>query len=196
MGLLSMKIAITGHTAGIGQAFATILQSRGHDIVGLSKRHGDNIRNIPKILEKITPCDLFINNAQAGYAQTELLYAVWEAWQDQPGKHIWCIGTMMTMIPVAPPVAGQGDMAMTMYRNQKNTLDDAVAQLRYKKHLPVITMIRPGSVATQPGQTAEWPHCDAHAWANTIITTMINANEQSMLFNELALMSAKNKIPL
>ena len=42
LGLLSMKIAITGHTAGIGQAFANILQGRGHDIVGLSKRHGNH----------------------------------------------------------------------------------------------------------------------------------------------------------
>jgi len=191
-----MKIAITGHTAGIGQAFANILQGRGHDIVGLSKRNGDNIRNISKIVEKITPCDLFINNAQAGYAQTELLYAVWEAWQDQPGKHIWCIGTMMTMIPIAPPVPGQSDMAMVMYRNQKKTLDDAVAQLRYKKHLPVITMIRPGIVATQPGQTTEWPNCDVDVWTNTIITTMLLANEQGMRFNELSLGSAKTTLPL
>ena len=74
-----MKIAITGHTAGIGQAFANILQGRGHDIVGLSKRNGDNIRNIVKIVEKITPCDLFINNAQAGYAQTETAVLVTES---------------------------------------------------------------------------------------------------------------------
>jgi len=41
-----MKIAITGHTAGIGQAFANILESRGHDIVGISRRTGENIRRI------------------------------------------------------------------------------------------------------------------------------------------------------
>ena len=52
-----MKIAITGHTAGIGQAFAKILADRGHEIVGLSRRHGDNIRNTVKIVEKIAPCD-------------------------------------------------------------------------------------------------------------------------------------------
>ena len=191
-----MKIAITGHTAGIGQAFANILQGRGHDIVGLSKRNGDNIRNISKIVEKITPCDLFINNAQAGYAQTELLYAVWEAWQNQPGKHIWCIGTMMTQYPVELDVPGYSDIDMSQYRNQKTALDDAIAQLRNKKHMPVITIIRPGAVATQPGQTPEWPYCDVDAWANTVISTMLLANEQGMRFNELSLGSAKTKLPL
>ena len=191
-----MKIAITGHTAGIGQAFAKILADRGHDIVGLSKRHGDNIRNTVKIVEKITPCDMFINNAQAGYAQTELLYAVWQAWQDQPGKYIWCIGTMMTQSPVNQTVPGQSDLAMSQYRNQKIALDDAIAQLRNKKHMPVITMIRPGAVATQPGQLSEWPYCDVDTWVDTIVSTMVLANKQGMRYNELALCAAKNSMSL
>jgi len=191
-----MKIAITGHTAGIGRAFANVLQNRGHEIIGLSKRHGDNIRNVPKIVEKIIPCDLFINNAQAGYAQTELLYAVWQAWQDQSGKHIWCIGTMMTQCPVELDVPGHSDIDMSQYRNQKIALDDAIAQLRNKKHMPVITMIRPGAVATQPGQTPGWPYCDVGAWADTVISTILLANEQGMRFNELSLGSAKTKLPL
>jgi NADP-dependent 3-hydroxy acid dehydrogenase YdfG len=191
-----MKVAITGHTAGIGQAFAKTLQKRGHEIVGLSKRDGNNIRNCSKIVEKIIPCDLFINNAQDGYAQTELLFAVWQAWQDCPGKHIWCVGTMMTLVPVAPPIVNQSEMAMDAYRNQKIALDDAVSQLRHRKHLPVITMIRPGSVATQAGQTAEWPNCDVDTWADTIVSTVVLANEQGMRFVELSLASAKNRIPL
>jgi NADP-dependent 3-hydroxy acid dehydrogenase YdfG len=77
------KIAITGHTAGIGQAFANRLEADGHTIIGLSKRNGDNIRNIPKIVEKVIPCDMWINNAQAGYAQTELLFRVVENWKGQ-----------------------------------------------------------------------------------------------------------------
>jgi hypothetical protein len=196
MGLFSMKIAITGHTAGIGQSLAQVLHARGHDIVGLSKRNGDNVRNTPKIVEKIVPCDLFINNAQAGYAQTELLYSVWERWQDQPGKHIWCIGTMMTQSPTDVPIIGYSDISMSQYRNQKIALDDAISQLRHKKHLPVITMIRPGSVATQPDQLAEWPNCDVDVWANMIVKTMVSANEQGMRFNELSLMAAKNQVPL
>ena len=191
-----MKIAITGHTAGIGQAFANVLQNRGHEIIGLSKRHGDNIRNTHKIVEKIVSCDIFINNAQAGYAQTELLYEVWEKWQDQPGKHIWCIGTMMTQSPIDQSVPGQKEISMSQYRNQKIALDDAIAQLRNKKHMPVITMIRPGAVATQPGQISEWPYCNVDTWASVVVSTMLLANEQGMRYNELALGAAKNRLPL
>lgn len=196
MGLFSMKIAITGHTAGIGQALAKVLQSRGHEIIGLSKRNGDNIRNIPKIIQKIIPCDLFINNAQAGYSQTELLYTVWQAWQDQQGKHIWCIGTVMTQYPVDLDVPGHSDIEMSQYRNQKIALDDAISQLRYKKHLPTITMIRPGSVATQSDQLAIWPHCDVDNWANMIVETIASADSQGMRFNELSLMAAKHQLSL
>ena len=71
-----MKIAITGHTAGIGKSLTQIYQSQGHEIIGLSRREGNNIRNIPKISDQIEPCDMFVNNAQAGYAQTELLFEI------------------------------------------------------------------------------------------------------------------------
>jgi short-subunit dehydrogenase len=37
-----MKIAITGHTAGIGKEFAEQLSQRGHSIVGISRREGEN----------------------------------------------------------------------------------------------------------------------------------------------------------
>ena len=89
-----MKIAITGHTNGIGKSFAQYLSSRGHEIVGLSQREGHNIRNIPKILEHITPCDMWINNAQAGYAQTELFQHVVEQWHNDTNKMIWVISTI------------------------------------------------------------------------------------------------------
>jgi nucleoside-diphosphate-sugar epimerase len=44
-----MKIAITGHTAGIGKALAEIYANKGHEIVGLSRRNGYNIRSTTKI---------------------------------------------------------------------------------------------------------------------------------------------------
>ena len=72
-----MKIAITGHKKGIGEAFATQLASRGHDIVGISRSDGENIRRTAHTASLIEPCDMFINNAISMYAQTELLFEVW-----------------------------------------------------------------------------------------------------------------------
>ena len=76
-----MKIAITGHTNGIGKEFARQLSSRGHEIVGISRSQGENIRRIPHTATLIENCDLFINNAQSFYAQTELLYEIWKRWK-------------------------------------------------------------------------------------------------------------------
>ena len=58
-----MKIAITGGTAGIGLALGNVYQSRGHEILQLSRRTGNNIRVIAKIADQIESCDMFINNA-------------------------------------------------------------------------------------------------------------------------------------
>ena len=60
-----MKIAITGHTHGIGKAFAEQLAERGHEIIGISRRDGENIRRIEHTANLIDPCKLFINNAQS-----------------------------------------------------------------------------------------------------------------------------------
>ena len=96
-----MKIAITGHSAGIGQALAKIYTEQGHEVIGLSRRIGYNIRSIPKVASVIESCDVFINNAQVGFAQTELLWEVWNRWRGQ-NKTIINISTQMTNNSVAP----------------------------------------------------------------------------------------------
>lgn len=189
-----MKIAITGHTAGIGQAFAGILQSRGHNIVGLSKRHGDNIRNTPKIVEKILPCDLFINNAQAGYAQTDLLYAVWDAWQTCPGKHIWNISTMMTQSPTTAEHKTQSVTEINAYRNQKIALEDAHQQLWSKSFVPKMILIRPGMVSTQSWQTAPWPAADSNTWCQAVIDYITHADQHGLLISEISLSAGRTPI--
>ena len=101
-----MKIAITGHTHGIGEAFTKQLTARNHEIIGISRRDGENIRRIQHTTTLIEPTELFINNAQSYYAQTELLYEVWKRWQNQK-KWIWNISTIMTEEPINSDVPGQ-----------------------------------------------------------------------------------------
>ena len=96
-----MKIAITGHSAGIGQALAKIYTEQGHEVIGLSRRIGYNIRSVPKVASIIEPCEMFINNAQVGFAQTELFWEVWNRWRGQ-NKTIINISTQMTDNSVAP----------------------------------------------------------------------------------------------
>lgn len=140
-----MKIAITGHSAGIGQAFARIYEQQGHEIVGLSRRNGYNIRSLPKVAGMIEPCDMFINNAQVGYAQTELLFEVWRRWRGQQ-KYIVNVGTQMTDL-FLPPKEEWDE-----YIIQKKALDLATQLLEKRSEWPRLLLVRPSSIATQPGQ--------------------------------------------
>jgi nucleoside-diphosphate-sugar epimerase len=142
-----MKIAITGGTAGIGQALAKIYQEQEHEVIVLSRRNGYNIRSLPKVASMIEPCDMFINNAQVGYAQTELLFEVWRRWQGQH-KYIVNIGNQMTLL-MLPPKEEWDE-----YIVQKKALELANQLLEQRSEWPRLLLVRPGSIATQPGQTS------------------------------------------
>jgi NAD(P)-dependent dehydrogenase (short-subunit alcohol dehydrogenase family) len=176
-----VKIAITGHTAGIGQALAQEYMLAGHEIVGLSKRQGNNIRNIPKICDQIELCDVFVNNAQAGYAQTELLFEMTQRWAGT-GKHIIVVSTMMTQ----DPVSALPGLGMLAYHQQKVTLEEMVKQLRYQ-HLGIsITIVRPGYIATQPGQTVP-PAADVNNWARTLLDLFKSAKNNNLSIPDISL---------
>ena len=176
-----MKIAITGHTAGIGQALARQYASQGHEIVGLSKREGNNIRNVLKICDQIEPCDMFINNAQAGYAQTELLFEMAQRWSGT-GKHIVVISTQMTQYPVSV-LPG---LDMEHYRIQKVTLEQAVQQLRNLNTDINFTVIRPGNIATSADKTVP-PAADVDNWAQTLIEIFDLAEKNNLCIPDISL---------
>jgi len=158
-------IAITGHSAGIGQALANIYQQKGHNIIGLSRRNGYNIRSIPKIVNQIKDSDIFINNAQAGFAQTELLFAMYKEWHGVENKKIINISTMMT----SGPISTLPGLDITEYYVQKVALEEAIKQLRHYQNWPKLCLIKPGGVATQPGQSSPRPYADVHTWAQKIV---------------------------
>jgi len=152
-----MKIAITGHSAGIGKSLTKLYIEQGHEVVGLSRRNGYNIRSLPKVAGMIEPCNMFINNAQIGYAQTELLFEVWRRWQGQQ-KYIINISTQMTDM-VLPPKEEWDE-----YIIQKKALELANQLLESRNPWPRLLLVRPGSIATQPGQSPpEYMDVDEYA---------------------------------
>ena len=176
-----MKIAITGHTAGIGQALAKLYGQQGHQIVGLSRREGNNIRNIPKIAVQIESCDMFVNNAQAGYAQTELLFEMAQRWQGTK-KHIVVISTQMTQ----EPVSCLPGLAMDQYRIQKVALEESVKQIRNRRLQIKLTTVRPGNIATSPDKTVP-PAADVDNWARTLIEFFDKAYENNLCISDISL---------
>jgi NADP-dependent 3-hydroxy acid dehydrogenase YdfG len=176
-----MKIAITGHTAGIGKALAEEYILDGDDVVGLSRREGNNIRVIPKIADKIEPCDVFINNAQAGYAQTELLFEMARRWQGTK-KHIIVISTTMTQ----DPTSVLPGLDMDEYRVQKVALEEAVRQIRSRRLGIKITIIRPGNIATSSDKTVP-PAADVNNWARTVLDILDTATKNNLSIPDISL---------
>ncbi len=152
-----MKVAITGGTAGIGYALAKLFEANGHEVLALSRRNGHNIRSLPKVAGVIEACDMFINNAQTGFAQTELLFEVWRRWEGQQ-KTIVNISTQMTDVRLPPK------QEWDEYLIQKKALELAEDLLTERNFWPKQIMIRPGSVATQPGQESpQYKNVDEYA---------------------------------
>tara|TARA_B100001094_G_scaffold324915_1_gene378357 strand:+ start:523 stop:1032 length:510 start_codon:yes stop_codon:yes gene_type:complete len=145
-----MKIAITGHKKGIGKAFAEQLKIQGHEIIGISRSDGENIRRTAHTASLIEPCDLFINNAISFYAQTELLFEVWHRWQDiKEVHHIWNISTRVCEWDQDKEIQGLTMRESMQYRNQKMALELAHKQLNSRSSNIKMQLIRPGSVKTQ-----------------------------------------------
>ena len=149
-----MKIAITGHKQGIGKAFAEQLSARGHEITGISRSDGENIRRTAHTASLIEPCDMLINNAISLYAQTELLFEVWHRWQDIKETHyIWNISTKLCELDHDIDIKGITFRESMQYRNQKMALELAHHQLNFQPSNIKMSLIRPGDVRT-------------HTWSN------------------------------
>ena len=176
-----MKIAITGGTAGIGLALSNIYQSRGHEILQLSRRTGNNIRAIPKIADQIESYEMFINNAQAGYAQTELLFEMAQRWSGT-GKSIIVISTMMTQ----DPMSVLPGLDMDAYRVQKVALEEAVKQIRHRRMGVKLVVVRPGDIATSPDKTVP-PAADVDNWASVLVTVLEMAQANNLNIPDISL---------
>lgn len=78
-----MKIAITGHSKGIGKSIADVFEKHSYDLTGFSRTNGfdisDNITrsNIVKLSED---ADIFVNNAYHPIGQLDLLKQVSDRW--------------------------------------------------------------------------------------------------------------------
>lgn len=72
-----MKCVITGHTSGLGKAMHDAFKAADWEVIGVSRQTGyDLTTDIDRVVELANSADLFINNANVGRAQFDLLNAV------------------------------------------------------------------------------------------------------------------------
>ena len=82
-----MKIAITGHSKGIGKACSDLLSAE-HEVIGLSRSNGYNIDEVEPIILVANSCDVFINNAYSGIQQSVIFDRLFQMWRNDDMKTI------------------------------------------------------------------------------------------------------------
>lgn len=69
-----LKIAVTGHTSGLGKKIYEHYKNQNHEVLGISKSTGyDIIIDHDKILESVKGFDIFFNNVHIDNCQEKLL---------------------------------------------------------------------------------------------------------------------------
>lgn len=138
-----MKIAITGHTAGIGKAIYELL-APSHEIIGISRSNGYDINDTKSVLAAIKEADVFINNAYSGLAQRDLLVVTHHEWKNT-NKLIINIGSMVTDYP---RIEKHLDALQWDYRDHKRALRDTFRYLSRTDSQCNLALISPGATDT------------------------------------------------
>lgn len=139
-----MKVAVTGHTKGIGLSLFEYFQQDGNTCLGFSRTNGYNISdkdNRTKIVEESSNCDIFVNNAYSNFddSQLYLLQSIYNKWAGQD-KLIINISSRITDWPVD---LNEGPAA---YYETKTRQDQFCAG---KRSFPQILNLRVGITDTQ-----------------------------------------------
>ena len=139
----SKLIGLTGDTAGIGLAIRRELEDSGHKVLGFSRSNGFDLSKqgtLPRIIEAVSDCDVFINNAAFAWQQIELLFGLFEKWQ--PHERL--------IINIGSNSSDQKKESAHPYAIIKGALDSATLQLAYLKESRCrVTNLRPGWTNTK-----------------------------------------------
>jgi len=130
-----MKVAITGHTGGLGLAFLHYFAEKHYEVVGYSRTNGYDISNlevVSKIIAEIKDVDIFVNNAHDAN-QFVLLERVFNMWLGKP----------KTIINISSRFTGE----LNTYSVEKLKQDQFCQEKIYQ--LPRILNVKPGLVDTQ-----------------------------------------------
>ncbi|PCI28445.1 hypothetical protein COB52_03670 [Candidatus Kaiserbacteria bacterium] len=134
-----MKVAITGHTSGIGEALSHFFSERNDEIIGLSRSNGFDItQDHQKLIDAIVPADIFICNAFEYFYNVEILFDVFERWRSQEK---WIIN-------VSSDSADYSRYEPNLYSLSKMAIDQACLQLQSTGERCRVVNIRPGYVDT------------------------------------------------
>ncbi len=139
-----LKVAVTGHTKGIGHAIHNVFKNNNHTVIGYSRSNGFDISNEDTQDQLVKECkhvDVFINNAYAPKAQTLLLEKFINMWKDTD-KLIVNLSSKLVFYP------GKTNDFFDTYMADKKEQNNICAK-RFYLDQPRILNIMPGLVDTE-----------------------------------------------
>lgn len=164
------KIAITGHTRGIGKAIVDLCTDE-YEILGFSRSTGHNLSHrstLETVFEEAKDCDIFINNAFCGDSQLKLFDIFYDNWKDDTTKFIININSKNRFRVGDGTFGGSGLYASTKLQLHKQWID----VLHEKSRRCKISNISPGFVDTElisHYTMPDWMRQPAQECAETIV---------------------------
>jgi len=138
------KIAITGHTRGIGKGLYNFF-SKSYNVKGFSLENGYDINDYDRILDETDDCEIFINNAYSYYKQSELV----TAWAQRHKNHKYLI--ISTSSIAAEPLLEIKKVFphLENYAKEKYAINRASWEVNHNDGLCKASVIMPGVVDTK-----------------------------------------------
>tara|TARA_B110000483_G_C17929791_1_gene440294 strand:+ start:108 stop:683 length:576 start_codon:yes stop_codon:yes gene_type:complete len=122
------KIAIIGHTRGIGKAIADLYRKKNYTVVGLSSSNGYDLQcSQIEIMEQLDECQLIVLNAYVGRGQMTLLKRIY-------GKFVFENKKVVVITSTSGTPVGEdeefSDPEYVEYCKNKKTLIQYIEQLQ------------------------------------------------------------------
>jgi len=147
-----MKIAILGHTKGLGAELVRLLSPK-HEIIGFARSNGydiDQPGTIRRIVEEVADCDVFINSAKnpGGWPQVDMFSELLIAWEGKK-KRIINIGSHVTVYNFTTDKPRFPTISAGHYTAWKQALKTASYHAWQNSEWPLVTLVQPGPTRTQ-----------------------------------------------
>jgi NADP-dependent 3-hydroxy acid dehydrogenase YdfG len=119
--MIMKRVKLTGSKSGFAPALIRVLSDNGYRARGYGVGEID-LEQPADVARIVSDADVFVNNANHGFSQAEILFELFKLWKDDPAKHIINISSR-----AAQPNISKG----YLYAAQKAALEHLANNLTY-----------------------------------------------------------------